>query len=75
MSRTMRDVIRVVLVDPNEESRDALRRLLAGIGAIWVVEVFDTYQDLVTRIGTIDPDMTIVTLDHDAHAAIELIRS
>ncbi len=71
----MRDVIRVVLVDPNEESRDALRRLLAGIGAIWVVEVFDTYQDLVTRIGTIDPDMTIVTLDHDANAAIELIRS
>ena len=26
----MKDLIRVVLVDPNEESRDALQRLLEG---------------------------------------------
>jgi pilus assembly protein CpaE len=71
----MRDVIRVVLVEPHEESRDALRRLLAGIGTIWVVEVFDTYQELVARIGAIGPDLTIVALDHDATLATELIGS
>jgi pilus assembly protein CpaE len=71
----MRDVIRVVLVDPHEESRDALRRLLGGIGTIWVVEVFNSYQVPAERIGAINPDVTIVGLDHDADPAIELVGS
>ena len=71
----MREMIRVVLVDPHEESRDALRRLLAGIGTIWVVEVITTYQVPAERIGAINPDLTIVGLDHDANPAIELIGS
>ena len=44
----MKDVIRIVLVDPSEESRDALRRLLRTIGTIWVAEVFNTYQEAAT---------------------------
>src|SRR5438132_345446 len=71
----MRDVIRIVLVDPDEESRDALRRLLGAIGTIWVAEVFDTYHGLAARIGAIDPDMTIVALDHNTNQAVELIHA
>ena len=36
----MRDVIRVVLVDPNDESRQALQRLLGSMGSVWIAEVF-----------------------------------
>src|SRR5437868_4251390 len=70
----MTDVIRIVLVDPNEESRDALRRLLGASGTIWVAEVFETYHDVAPRIREIDPDLTIVALDHDTHQAVDLIQ-
>jgi pilus assembly protein CpaE len=69
----MKDVIRIVLVDPTEESRDALLRLLKTIGTIWIAEVFNTYAEASTRIAGIAPDVTIVALDHDPSRAVELI--
>jgi pilus assembly protein CpaE len=71
----MKELIRVVLVDPNEESRNALRRLLGAIGTIWVAEVFDSYAGLASRIVPLNPDLTIVALDHDANPAVELIQT
>jgi pilus assembly protein CpaE len=71
----MRDVTRIVLVDPSAESRNGLRRLLGGISTAWVAEVFETYQDIAGRIQEIRPDMTIVALDHDANRALELIQA
>jgi pilus assembly protein CpaE len=69
----MKDVIRVVLVDPIEETRNSLERLLGGMSEIWLAEVFNGYQDTARRIGDISPELTIVTIDHDPVQAIELI--
>ena len=41
----MKDVIRIVLVDPIEESRAALRRLLGGITSLWLSDVLTSYQE------------------------------
>ncbi len=71
----MKDVIRIVLVDPNEESRDALQRLLRTIGTIWVAEVFNTYEGAAHGIAAIAPDLTVVALDHDPGRAVDLIGS
>ena len=71
----MKDVIRVVLVDPNEESREAFRRLLGGMSVIWLTEVFTSYQNLGVRVKEIGAHLTIVTLDHDPDQAIELIQA
>ncbi|MGP0062645.1 MAG: CpaE family protein [Isosphaeraceae bacterium] len=71
----MKDVIRIVLVDPSEESRDALQRLLRTIGTVWVAEVFDAYEEATGRIAAIAPDVTIVALDRDPGRAVELISS
>src|SRR5262245_3471317 len=71
----MKDLVRVVLVDPNAESRNDLRRLLGAIATIWVAEVFDTYRGMGSRVAEIAPDLSIVTLDHDPNQAIELIQS
>src|SRR5262245_51782552 len=70
---TMRDVIRVVLVDPNEESRNALQRMLSAVSSLWIAEVFTTYQGVASRIAEIAPDLCLVTLDSDAIQAIDLI--
>ena len=70
----MKDLIRIVLVDPNEESRNALQRLLGGIGSIWLAEVLTSYQEAADRAGEIAAHVTIVVLDHDPNQAIELIQ-
>jgi len=70
----MKDLIRIVLVDPNEESRNALQRLLGGIAAFWLSEVFTSYQEAACRANEIVAHLTIVTLDQDTNQALELIQ-
>ena len=70
----MKDLIRVVLVDPNEESRNALQRLLRGIDSIWLTEVLTSFHDAAARAGELKAGVTIVVLDHDPNQAIDLIQ-
>src|SRR5262249_37748675 len=70
----MKDLIRIVLVDPNEESRTALERVLGGIAAFWLSEVFTSYQEAASRAGEIVAHVTMVTLDHNPAQALELIQ-
>ena len=74
-SMSMRDVIRVVLVDPCEESRVALQKLLGTITSLWIVEVFTSYQAVRRRIAETAPDLCMIALDADPNQAIELIAS
>ncbi|MFI5461305.1 MAG: CpaE family protein [Isosphaerales bacterium] len=70
----MKDLIRIVLVDPNEQSRNALQRLLGGIAGIWLSEVFNSYNEAADRAGEIAVHLTIVSLDQDANQALDLIQ-
>jgi pilus assembly protein CpaE len=71
----MKDLIRVVLVDPNEESRSTLQRLLGSLGSIWLAEVFSSYSVAAGRLAEIAPDLTLIGMDSDPVQAIELISS
>jgi pilus assembly protein CpaE len=71
----MRDVIRVVLVDPNEESRRTLQRLLGSLGSLWIAEVFTDYKAAASQIIEIAPDLCLVALDFEPGQAVELISS
>ena len=70
----MKDVIRIVLVDPVAESRTSLQRLLGGITSIWLSEVLSSYEEAMSRAKEIVAHITIVVLDHDASQAVELIQ-
>ena len=70
----MKDVIRVVLVDPAEESRTSLQRLLGGITSIWLSEVLSSYEEASNRAKEIAAHITIVVLDHDTNQSVELIQ-
>ena len=65
----MKDVIRIVVVDPIEESRTSLQRLLGGITSIWLSEVLSSYEEAANRASEIAAHVTIVVLDHDANQA------
>jgi pilus assembly protein CpaE len=71
----MKDVTRIVLVDPNAETSAALRRCLGTIDKIWVAEAFDTYHGAAPRVIAIAPDVAIIVLDHEPGAAVELVAS
>jgi pilus assembly protein CpaE len=68
-------MIRVVLVDPNDESRQTLQRLLGSMGSVWLAEVLASYQIAASRIVEIAPDLCLVALDSDPGQAVELIAS
>jgi pilus assembly protein CpaE len=61
------------LVDPSEESRRTLQRLLGTLGSLWIAEVFSVYPEAANRIVEIAPDLCLVNLDSDQAQALDLI--
>ena len=46
----MKDAIRVILVDPVDDSRLALLRVISGVSELWLAEGFTSYfAPLLTR--------------------------
>jgi pilus assembly protein CpaE len=70
----MKDVIRVVLVDPLEESRTSMQKMLVGINTIWLSEVLTSYQEAAARAKDIAGYLTIVSLDQDIAQAVDLVQ-
>lgn len=70
----MTGMIRVVVVDPVETSRQDLERLLGGIGNLWIAEVCRSYETASKAIGDDLPDLTIINVDADPEAAVALIQ-
>lgn len=69
----MKDLIRIVLVDPNPESRESLRRLLGGMSRFWLAESLASYHDAARHVKDLGAHAVLVVLDHDPAKAIELI--
>ncbi len=71
----MKNTIRVVLVDPNDDTRETFQRLLCGIGSVWLAEVCTTYSGAAGRIAEIHPHVAIVVIDSNPEQAIHLIQT
>src|SRR5689334_16923087 len=70
----MMDAIRVVLIDPIDDSRQALRHLLEGLGSTSLAEVCASYADAARAVAEHAPDLALVVLDGDAEAAVGLVQ-
>ena len=71
----MKHAIRVVLVDPQGDTREALQRLLGRIGSVWLAEVCPSYAGAAGRIAEIRPHLAIITIDSHPEQAIQLIQT
>ncbi|MGE3819091.1 MAG: AAA family ATPase [Isosphaeraceae bacterium] len=69
----MKETIQIVLVDPIDESRQALQRLCGEISSLWVSEVCPTYQGAGRRVAEIAPALVIINIDEDPVQAVNLI--
>lgn len=71
----MKSMIRVVLVDPLDESRQALHRLLGGISSVWIAAECSSYDAAVKAVNENAPDLTLIDLDAGPDQAINLLQS
>jgi pilus assembly protein CpaE len=71
----MKDAIRVLLVDPVDESRLALQQLLGGLGSVWLAETCVTYQVTAKRVSEVLPNLVIIAVDPDPNQAVSLIQT
>jgi pilus assembly protein CpaE len=71
----MKDAIQAVIVDPIEETREALGRLLSGLPGVWVSESCTSYVGAVRRICELGPQLAVVNIDENPDQAIGLIQA
>ena len=71
----MKDSIKAILVDPIEESCEAIQRLFASVSNVWLSESCSTYEGVAKRVAETSPDLVVVNIDDNPVAAISLIQT
>ena len=69
----MKDAVRVIVVDPSDETRLPLVRLIEGLGSIWLAETCTSYEGAAKAIAGHTPNLVIVGLDSDPEAGIKCV--
>jgi pilus assembly protein CpaE len=71
----LKDAIRIVLVDPVDDTRHALQRLIGSINEVWLADVCSQYDGADRRIAELGPELVLVVLDSDPIQGIGLIQA
>ena len=69
----MRSVVRLALVDPNDLTRNALKRLLVGIDTVWLEAECSRYEFFTDVVMQTQPDIALVAIDTDPTKGLSLI--
>jgi pilus assembly protein CpaE len=69
----MQSVLRMVLVDPCNGTREELKRILAGLDPVWVEAECAHYGELADVLNQTSPDIVVIDIDSDPAAALEMV--
>jgi pilus assembly protein CpaE len=69
----MKTVVRLALVDPHENTRNALKNLLVGIESVWLEAECSKYEFFSDVVMQTQPDIALISLDSDPARALALI--
>jgi pilus assembly protein CpaE len=69
----MRDVQRLVIVDPSDATREPLRNQLLGVETVWLEAECSRYEFFFDVVAQSNPDVAVVALDADPGKALQLI--
>jgi pilus assembly protein CpaE len=69
----MSNVLRVAIVDPNDQSRDSLKNILVGIDIVWMDAECSRYEFFAEVIEQSQPDVAMINLDGNIERAMTLL--
>ncbi len=69
----MSTVLRLAIVDPDDESREALKSMLMGMEMIWLEAEASRYEFFSDVVGQTNPDIGVVAIDSNPDKALELV--
>jgi len=69
----MSNVIRLALVDPHDDSREALKSMLIGMDIVWLEAECSRYEFFQDVVSQTNPDVGVINLDGNPDKAIALI--
>ncbi|WP_182865641.1 pilus assembly protein CpaE [Stieleria mannarensis] len=69
----MTNVLRIALVDPNDDTRDSLKSMLLGMDTVWLEADCSRYEFFPDVIEQTAPDVGVIALDNDNDKAIRLV--
>lgn len=70
----MSSVYRVVLVDPDDSTREEIKNVLLSIESLWLEADCSRYEFFTDIVQQTTPEIGLINIDSDAEAGIELIR-
>jgi pilus assembly protein CpaE len=69
----MSNVLRIALVDPNDESRESLKAMLLTMDTVWLEADCSRYEFFPDVIEQTGPDVGVINLDSESDKAIRLV--
>ena len=70
----MSNVLRLAIVDPNDDSREHLKGMLLGMDSVWLEAECSRYEFFADVIDQTQPEIGVVAIDHDADKALNLVQ-
>lgn len=70
----MSNVFRIVLVDPDDTSREEIKSVLLTIESLWLEADCSRYEFFAEIVQQTSPDIGLINIDSDPEKGIELLR-
>lgn len=67
-------VLRLAIVDPNDQAREELKNSLLGLDHVWLEAECSRYEFFSDVVEQTDPDIGLIGLDSDPEKAIVLVK-
>ena len=69
----MSGTLRISICDPNEITRDNLKKYLIGMDTVWLEADCPRYEMFIEILEQTNPDVALVDIDDDEKAALDLV--
>ncbi len=71
----MSNVLRLAIVDPNDSTRELLKRQLLGMEMVWLEAECSRYDFFADVVQQTSPDIGVVEIDGDSDKALDLVEN
>ena len=69
----MSNVLRLAIVDPNDNSRTQLKNMLLGMDIVWLEAECSRYEFFADVISQTKPDIGVIAIDSNAERGLQLV--